>query len=57
MNPSRSTWRRNTNASTNLRSTRTTNPHIVVVEWERLFYLVYGKEIYHGFKDYEERPE
>ena len=33
------------------------HPHLVVVEWEGLFYLVYGKEMYRGFKEYEERPE
>jgi len=33
------------------------HPHLVVVEWEGLLYIVNGNEMYKGFTEYEERPE
>jgi hypothetical protein len=29
-------------------------PHVVIVEWEGEFYVVYGKENFKGFTEYED---
>jgi hypothetical protein len=29
------------------------HPHIVIVEWESMYYVVYGKDNYKGFTEYD----